>query len=46
LVSTSHHTSVILGIPHQKEKQVFRRVLDIVGLEVNAEAMTITMSDE
>jgi hypothetical protein len=35
-----------LGIPHQKEKQVFGRVLDIVGLEVNAEAMTITMSDE
>jgi hypothetical protein len=35
-----------LGIPHQKEKQVFGRVLDIVGLEVDVEAMTITMSDE
>ena len=35
-----------LGIPHQKEKQVFGSELDIVGLRVNASEMTITMSAE
>ena len=35
-----------LGIPHQKEKQVFGRALDIVGLRVDVDEMTITMSPE
>jgi hypothetical protein len=35
-----------LGIPHQKQKQVFGRSLEIVGLQVDADAMRITMSAE
>ncbi|KIM22104.1 hypothetical protein M408DRAFT_33379, partial [Serendipita vermifera MAFF 305830] len=35
-----------LGIPHQKSKQVYGPVLDIVGLRVDATSMTITMSAE
>jgi hypothetical protein len=36
-----------LGIPHQKQKQMFGRSLEIVGgLQVDADAMRITMSAE
>lgn len=35
-----------LGIPHQKQKQVFGKALDIIGLQVDIEDMTITMSAE
>ncbi|KAF8574788.1 hypothetical protein K439DRAFT_1261382, partial [Ramaria rubella] len=33
----------ILGLPHSKDKQVFRNSLEIVGLHVDPRAMKITM---
>jgi hypothetical protein len=35
-----------LGIPHEQRKQVFGSPLTIIGMEVDANAMTITMPDE
>jgi len=35
-----------LSIPHEEHKQVFGTSLDIIGLTVNASAMTITMPTE
>jgi hypothetical protein len=32
-----------IGLPHEKEKQVFGETLTIIGLEVDPNAMTITM---
>lgn len=32
-----------LGIPHKEPKQVYGRVLSIIGLEVDSDAMTITL---
>lgn len=34
-----------LGIPHEKRKQEYGTSLDIIGLHVDPQAMTITMSD-
>ena len=33
----------ILGVPHDKPKQLFGRTLTIIGFEVDPNAMTITM---
>ena len=34
-----------LGLPHDKDKQVFGCSLDIIGLHFNPHCMTISMSD-
>jgi len=35
-----------LRIPHQKKKQLYGQSLEISGMEVNAEEMTITMMED
>lgn len=36
----------ILGIPHRKEKQLWGTKITIIGIEVDTEAMTLTLSAE
>lgn len=35
-----------IGLPHEDHKQVYGRALEIIGLEVNLDSMTITLSQE
>jgi hypothetical protein len=35
-----------LGIPHEPHKQVFREKLTVIGIEVNANSLTLTLPSE